>query len=69
MRIVKVGESYICPVCGKYTFEYLMKPFCSSSFTARRKLSSLMPYFSATRRGNANAKFSLCWPRSFIMPM
>ena len=22
MRIVKVGESYICPVCGKYTFEY-----------------------------------------------
>lgn len=25
MRIVKVGESYICPVCGKYTFEYLQR--------------------------------------------
>lgn len=22
LHVVKIGESYVCPVCGKYTFEY-----------------------------------------------
>lgn len=46
MRIVKVGESYICPVCGKYTFEYtviVQLPFSVWVYLQRCRIASLEP--------------------------